>query len=107
MTIVTLPVPKDEVVDIIKKIAKADDGRLALSEHCIQRMLERDILQRQVINCIRQGNPVRGPDWDTNIESGWKVTFERVCAGQAINVGVKLLERETDFVLVLTTFDRS
>ena len=107
MTAINLPkVNKDDAVGAIQEIATADDGRLFMTTHVRQRMAERSILERQIVQRVRLGLPVDIPKWNTNEDSGWEVLFERVCAGSPLRVAVKLIENDEDLVVVMTAYWR-
>jgi hypothetical protein len=67
-------------------------------------MLEREITDKQLQQCLSYGEMVRGPELDRKSEIGWKCTFRRTCAGSILRVGCKLIQRDEEMVLVLTTF---
>lgn len=101
-----MPIPKGDVVSEIQGIARADDGRLFLTMHLRERMLERTILERQVYQCIRHGLPVGDPVWNTEVDPGWKVVFERYCAGERLRVATKLINDNGHLVVVMSAYWR-
>ena len=87
-------------------IVTQDTGQFFIMDHARMRMLERGVTDKQVMLCIADGDLIKGPDLDKEHELGWKCMFTRVCAGAALRVGCKLVQREEETVLVLTAFWR-
>lgn len=95
---------KESAEFFIRKIADENTGQLFIMDHARLRMLEREITDRQLNLCISEGDMVRGPEFDRKNEIGWKCTFRRKCAGRVLFVACKLIQRDEETVLILTTF---
>ena len=90
--------------EIERKIRELSNctSKLHWSEHALERMLERDVSTRQVLNVIRQGKARRAPVQD---ESGdWRVTVRKhSAAGQTVEVALALWEGEHGSTLTVVT----
>jgi hypothetical protein len=76
----------------LRTIAK-DSHRVVLTKHAKQRMRQRRINQRQVMECLRKGRicePVH-----LTIHGDWKATLEHRYAGDVVRVAVAI-ERQDD-----------
>lgn len=98
---------KSDAIQRIAEIAERDTGSVFFSDHCEMRMQERDIRRRQVMQVLRQGLLIGEVEWNTEHESGWKVRLKRIASGEEITVVAKLIEREADCVVAVTTFKNS
>lgn len=90
----------------IAEIAKQSTGDIFFSDHCEMRMIERQITLRQVLQVLRRGEIVGDVAWNTDKERGWKMKLKCVAAGSEIVVVAKLIEREQECVIALTTFEK-
>lgn len=77
----------DELVSRVQSLALADSLNIRMSEpHFKQRMRERGINVRLVMEVLRSGRAVGRPDLD---EFGdWRIHMRRKVAGQRVNVVV-------------------
>lgn len=101
---ISLPTPKESAEFSIRKIAIENTRQLFITGHASMRMLEREITDKQLQLCLSQGEMIRGPELDRKSEIGWKCSFRRRCAGSMLRVGCKLIQRDEEIVLILTTF---
>lgn len=88
----------------IRRIAMSDTSCMVLLDHAKDRMLERDITLKQVLNVLRHGDICDTPKWNTDNEKGWKCKFARVTAGIKVTVVCKLVERAHSTCLIVTVF---
>lgn len=104
---ITLPTTsKAEARQRVAEIACDSTGFVFIHDHCELRMAERGVTRRQVMQVLRTGELVGKVRWDTKEERGWKMTLTRISAGAEIVVGAKLIERNEECVLALTTFEK-
>lgn len=103
--VVSLPaVPKNGAAAEIQRIAREETENMFALPHAQNRMIERGILFRQVLNVLRDGDLVSGPIWDPDKEQGWRCRFRRITAGFRVDIVAKLVERGDTCVLVVTAF---
>lgn len=90
--IVALPfITQDKVEDEIRRIAKESTIDIVKLDHAIDRMAQREITDRQILNVLRLGERISDITWHTEKERGWKCTFRRISAGVNVTVATKLL----------------
>jgi hypothetical protein len=99
------PLPKRPTAEAlrlrIRQIAK-DTSRLRFDHpHIQKRMQERDISMRQVLEALRNGTVVSGPEKDKY--GDWRIKLRRLVAGKRVQVVVAL--NEGDFATVVTAID--
>ena len=81
----------------------ADSKRIVLLPHAREKMAERHITMRQVIDCLLHG-VVSQPAF-MNIKGNWQCTLMRRNAGDEVCVVAALEQRGNgDWVAVITTF---
>ena len=103
--IVTLPfIARDKVEDEIRRIAKEATIDIVKLDHAIDRMVQREITDRQILNVLRRGERISGVTWNTDKERGWKCTFRRITAGANVTVATKLVRRDKTTCLIVTVF---
>ncbi|PCJ46007.1 MAG: hypothetical protein COA74_14725 [Gammaproteobacteria bacterium] len=95
---------KDEAFERIQEIAKKDTVRVEILDHALDRMMQREITNRQIFSTLRNGSLIEGPFWCTEKERGWKCKISHVVAGINIIVIAKLVERESEHCLVITVW---
>lgn len=84
-------------------IAK-DSNRVVLTNHAKQRMRQRRINQRQLLECLRKGR-ISEPAHLT-IQGDWKATLEHQYAGDVVRVAVAIEKQEDgDLAVVITVMD--
>lgn len=102
-----LALPKTSKNDAIQRVAQIADnttGFVYFSEHCEMRMLERGISRKQILRVLRSGELIGKVEWDIEEERGWKMKLKRISAGAEIRVVAKLVERDSECVVAVTTF---
>ncbi len=103
--VVALPfISRDEVEGEIRRIAKDSTSDLVKLDHAIDRMAQREITDRQILNVLRLGERVSDITWNTDKERGWKCTFRRITAGVNVTVATKLVKRDIATCLIVTVF---
>jgi hypothetical protein len=87
----------------VRAIVK-DSHRVVITRHAKQRMRQRRINDRQVLECLRKGL-VAEPAHLT-IQGDWKATLEHQCAGDMVRVAVAIERQEDgDLAVVVTVMD--
>lgn len=94
----------NDVEGQIRKIAKESTIDIVKLDHAIDRMLEREITDRQILNVLKHGDRISDIVWNTDKEKGWKCTFRRITAGVSITVATKLVQRDDTTCLIVTVF---
>jgi len=84
----------------LRAIAK-DSQRVVLTKHARQRMRERRINLRQIMECLRKGF-IHEPAHVT-IHGDWKATLEHHCAGDVVRVAVAIERQENEELAVVVT----
>ena len=103
--IVALPfISADKVEDEIRRIAKESTINIVKLDHAIDRMAEREITDRQILNVLRLGERASDIKWNTDKERGWKCKFRRIVAGTNVTVATKLVKRDETTCLIITVF---
>ncbi|WP_424945994.1 DUF4258 domain-containing protein [Candidatus Spongiihabitans sp.] len=94
-SLISLPAIKSpaKAVAKIQQIANEDTSLIIFLDHAAMRMQERGILEKQVLQVIRNGNPTNAK-WGTENERGWKCRFTKITAGVRLSVVAKLAQRE-------------
>jgi len=87
-----------EAEEIIRKLVA--DGKVSLSMHCKERMIERDITMQQVITCLAKGKVTEDPFLNYANKGGYETTIERTVAGDKLRLGVCL--KFSQKILVIT-----
>ena len=87
----------------LRSIVK-DSDRVVLTKHAKQRMWQRHINQRQIMECLRRGR-ICEPAHAT-IHGDWKATLQHQYAGDWVRV-VVAIERQEDgeLAVVITVMD--
>lgn len=87
----------------LRNIVK-DSHRVVLTKHARQRMKQRRINQRQVMECLSKGR-IYEPAHLT-IQGDWKATLEHQYAGDLIRVAVAIERQDDgDLAVVVTVMD--
>ena len=84
----------------LRAVAK-DSYRVVLTPHAKQRMKQRRINLRQVLDCLRKGR-IYEPAHLT-IHGDWKATLEHQCAGDVVRVAVAIERQEDGDLAVVVT----
>lgn len=100
-----MPKRLNDVVATIRNVAQ-DSAQVYLTKHAQEQMHDREISLTQVLKCLRSGELFEGPIQDSTRELGWKSTTRTLSAGVWIEVVSKLIERDDDFILVITAYRR-
>lgn len=91
----------DKVEKTIRQTAAVSE-QVFLTQHAEQRMIERQVTMTQVLQCLRTGVFVEGPTLDSYQQTGYKATMQQVCAGDLINVALKLVGLGKTHIIVIT-----
>ena len=84
----------------LRAVAK-DSYRVVLTPHAKQRMKQRRINLRKVLDCLRKGR-IYEPAHLT-IHGDWKATLEHQCAGDVVRVAVAIERQEDGDLAVVVT----
>ncbi len=102
--VIPFPTGKRWVVERVHAIAKHTD-QIQWTKHVRERMGERDITPRQVLETLRQGRGIGVPQRE---EGEWKITLRKNHAGRWIRVVaimiVRTMEDEKDELRVVTVW---
>ena len=79
-----------------------DSERVFISKHAEERMIERRITLTQVLQCLKVGVFIEGPTLDSYRQIGHKATMRHICAGDLIQVALKLVEQGQGHIIVIT-----
>tara|TARA_B110000908_G_scaffold103560_1_gene121960 strand:+ start:431 stop:760 length:330 start_codon:yes stop_codon:yes gene_type:complete len=88
----------------IARISREESQSIDILDHALDRMSQKDISIRQVTNVLKNGNPIDRPQWDTVKERGYKLKLEGYSGGQKIIVVAKIVKRQTNTCLVVTSW---
>ncbi len=103
--VVALPfIQRDQVEKEIRRIATESTINMVKLDHAIDRMIEREITDRQILNVLRSGEQLSPAAWNTEKERGWKCKFRRITAGVNVTVVAKLVQRDETTCLIVTVF---
>jgi Domain of unknown function (DUF4258) len=81
-----------------------DSHRVVLTNHAKQRMRQRRINQRQIMECLRKGR-INEPTHLT-IQGDWKATLEHQYAGDVVRVAVAIeLQEYGEMAVVVTVME--
>ena len=101
---IELPIPVDQVEAEIRRLAQEESQAVFVLPHAKERMAQRDISIRQIIRVLRNGDLIQAPQWDTEVEKGWRCVFAGISAGIKVTVVAKLVKRQNQVCLVVTTY---
>ena len=102
---ITFPTTKAvDVVTEVRRIARDNSEDMVLLDHALERMVQRNISSRQIINVLKNGEQVGTVTWCSKKELGWRCRLRRVTAGMEVTVIAKLVERDSKTVLIVTVF---
>ncbi len=87
-----------EAEAIIRKLVTV--GKISLSNHCKERMKERNITIQQVMICLSKGRVTENPFLSHTNGGGYETTVERTVAGDNLRIGVCL--KFSQRILVIT-----
>jgi len=88
---------------ILREIVEGYTDRMFISGHCRQRMVERQITDKQIMCCIRNGTFKEEPYWSP--KGNWEMKLEVISSGDIITAVVAIdHDADGNFILVITTF---
>ena len=83
------------------RVIVKDSNRVVLTKHAKQRMRQRRINQRQIIECLRKGRICEPAH--LSIHGDWMATLEHQHAGDAVRVVVAIEQQEDGELAVVVT----
>ena len=92
--------PPDDLVGRVQTLSMADSLNVHITEHCRDRMLEREIAMRSVLEVLRHGRSVGPPKLDEEC-GDWRIEMRRKVAGQRVHVVVAV---SADHLECITTW---
>lgn len=100
--VVPLQMSDAAALEIVRCAATA--GMVIISIHAQERMLERDIDRAQVFDCLKKGR-VKEPVHRDIGTGNWRLTLERVSAGQLVTVPVAIsYKKKGTHAVVITVY---
>lgn len=101
-TVVPLTLTDSAAADIVR--GTAETGAVIITNHAQERMLERDIDRAQVFDCLKRGR-VKEPVHKDIGTGNWKLTLERISAGQLVTVPVAIAyKKQGTYAVVITVY---
>lgn len=100
----TLPFPlsKKKALQVIRELS-ADSGRVFITRHARDRMLERCVSRPDVMCCLESGQITEGPALEAN--GAWRCTVNWFRAGSPLTVVAVIdYDDEGNFIVVVTTY---
>lgn len=91
-----------ERVETTIRQTAAFSERVFITKHAEKRMIERQVTLSQVLYCLRTGVLIEGPTLDSYHQAGHKATMQQVCAGDLVQVALKLVEQGQGHIIVIT-----
>jgi hypothetical protein len=97
--VVPLRLSADRALEILR-FAGADSGRVEWTEHVLERMEERSITAKQVLDCLAKGTMIKGP---TQEKGSWKCKLQWITAGVQLDVVAAIDLNEEPVVTIIIT----
>jgi hypothetical protein len=88
---------RSDAIKLVRELA-ADSANVALTKHCRERMQERDVTLRQILDCLLKGIISDGPAIDIN--GNWKMDIYRAIYDLTCVVAIEWRSR----LIVITVF---
>jgi len=96
------PLSKKKALEILRDVS-SDSGKVFITKHASERMLERCISRPDVMCCLENGQITEGPAQEAN--GSWRCTVNWFRAGSPLTVVAVIdFDDEGNFVLVVTTY---
>ena len=94
------PQSLDELVKRTQELAKSSENVYLDHPHAKERMLERDISIHQVLDVLRHGKGIDGPDLDTY--GCWRIKLEKFTTGKKVQVVVVVQKNHLEVITVIS-----
>ena len=102
--VIPFPAEIRQIVERVHAIAEHSD-KIQWTDHARERMEERDVTSRQVLETLRRGKRIGSPQRE---DDEWKITLEKHHAGRRIGVmarmNVPTMEDEKEELIVVTVW---
>ena len=86
----------------VKALAMADSANIRMDmPHFQERMVERDVDMRSVLEVLRKGRPFGSPELDQN--GDWRIKMRRKVAGRRVVVVVAVYDDHIDCITTWTS----
>ncbi len=101
---------REEATRYIQEIAR-DSSRVFFSRHAKERMIERGVTRKEVIDCLDRFKFFEEPSWSTSHHGGFRMTVEGWAIDSLLRIGLSL-NNDTDaddgkdnYILIITVID--
>lgn len=95
-----VPLKANEAIEIIRRATKNTGGYLGWSEHVWPQMVERGILNRQVLTVLEEGDLKKEPTWSDEFDD-WVCVLSKFVSGRLVTVVVGV---DGDAVTIVTAY---
>ncbi|WP_426664090.1 DUF4258 domain-containing protein [Rhodanobacter aciditrophus] len=93
-------VSREDAATLVREVIE-DSARIIWTQHALDRMWDRGISDRQVLQVLRRGEVITDPSLSD--DRNWKFTMEADTAGDIVRVVLALdTDRMGNFVVVIT-----
>ena len=96
------PVPPSlaELAERVRRLATdSEDAMGMLHPHLKERMTQRSIGMREILETVRKGEGIKGPTKDQY--GDWRIKMRRLVAGRRVHVVVAVREKEFTVITVM------
>ncbi len=94
----------EEVRREIARIAKEEAQKVVYLDHAIDRKIQREITDIQILRVLKSGHQIGKVTWCTEKEKGYRCKLEGVSAGVKVSVIAKLVTINERRCLVVSTW---
>jgi hypothetical protein len=93
-----------EIENKVRFLAK--EGLIGWTKHAKERMIERGISTLQVISCLMKGKITEGPVYTHEKGGGYRITFDKICAGHSVRVVSVLSSIEKLLIVTVIKYEK-
>lgn len=93
------PPPLGELVKRVRELAKNSDNFGFVNPHVQLRMTQRGLVMRQILETLKQGEPISGPKQDEH--GDWRIKLKRNVCGRKVQVVVAVRDNSFSVVTVI------
>jgi Domain of unknown function (DUF4258) len=84
---VQLPLSKPKALALVRELA-GDSGNIIFRPHALQRMKQRRVTPKMVLQCLLLGVIVEGPVF--SLKGTWEMAMQRMAAGERLRVALAI-----------------
>lgn len=101
---------RNQAEQYIKDIAR-DSSRVFFSKHARERMVERHVSRKEVIDCLGRFAFFEEPHWSTSHHGGYRMTIEAWGVDKRLRIGLSLNndndsdDGKDNYILIITVID--